>query len=47
MITIVQSENPVLRKIAKEVTISDITKPKMKEIIKDMIIGLNSQSDSR
>ncbi len=45
MITIVQSENPVLRKIAKEVTISDITKPKMKEIIKDMIIGLNSQSD--
>lgn len=45
MIEIVQSENPVLRKIAKEVPISNITKPKIKKVISDMIIGLNSQGD--
>jgi len=45
MIQIVQSENPVLRKIAKEVPIADITKPKIKKVLADMIIGLNSQDD--
>lgn len=42
---IVQSEDPVLRKIAKEVPISLITKPKIKKVISDMISALNSQSD--
>lgn len=45
MVEIIQSENPVLRKIAKEVPIADITKPKIKKILSDMIIGLNSQND--
>ena len=45
MIEIVQSENPVLRKIAAEVPISDITKPKLKKIISDMSEALNSQDD--
>lgn len=45
MIEIVQSENPVLRKIAKEVPVSLITKPKIKKILADMIVGLNSQDD--
>lgn len=45
MIEIVQSENPVLREIAKEVPISQIGKPKMKKILADMIVGLNSQDD--
>ena len=45
MIEIVQSENPVLREIAKEVPISEITKPKIKKILADMIVGLNSQDD--
>ncbi len=45
MISIVQSENPVLRKIAKEVPIPDINKPKIKKILADMISALNKQSD--
>lgn len=45
MVEIIQSENPVLRKIAKEVPVALITKSKIKKIIADMIIGLNSQSD--
>lgn len=45
MIEILQSEDPVLRKIAKEVPIALITKPKIKKIINDMISALNSQSD--
>jgi len=45
MIEIVQSENPVLREIAKEVPIADITKPKIKKILADMVVGLNSQDD--
>ena len=45
MVEIIQSENPVLRKIAKEVPLSDITKPKIKKVIADMISGLNSQDD--
>lgn len=45
MISIVQSEDPVLRKIAKEVPIADITKPKIKKILADMVSALNAQSD--
>ncbi|HAE36787.1 TPA: peptide deformylase [Candidatus Nomurabacteria bacterium] len=45
MIEIVQSENPVLRKIAKDVAVSLITKPKIKKIIADMIFALDSQND--
>lgn len=45
MIKIVQSENPVLRKKAVEVPISDIAKPKIQKIVHDMIVALDSQSD--
>lgn len=45
MIEIVQSENPVLRKIAKEVPVADIVKPKIQKVLSDMIIALNSQDD--
>lgn len=45
MLEIVQSENPVLRKIAKDVPISSITKPKIKKILSDMSEALNSQYD--
>jgi peptide deformylase len=46
MVEIIQKGDPVLREIAKEVPISDITKPKIKKIITDMISGLNSQDDA-
>jgi len=45
MIEIVQSENPVLRKIAVNVPITDIVKPKIQKIIKDMSEALHSQDD--
>ncbi|MCX6753914.1 MAG: peptide deformylase [Candidatus Nomurabacteria bacterium] len=45
MIPIVQNEDPVLRKIAKEVPVASITKPKIKKIIHDMSEALGSQSD--
>jgi len=45
MVIIVQNEDPVLRKIAKEVPIADITKPKIQKIITDMINALSSQDD--
>lgn len=45
MVEIIQSENPVLRKKAVEVPIADITKPKIKKIINDMVVALNSQDD--
>lgn len=45
MITIVQNGNPVLRKVAEEVIISDITKPKLKKILADMKKALHSQND--
>ncbi|MFA6355203.1 MAG: peptide deformylase [Candidatus Paceibacterota bacterium] len=45
MIEILQSEDPVLRKIAKEVPISLITKPKIQKVISNMISALNSQND--
>jgi peptide deformylase len=45
MIEIVQNGNPVLRKIAEEVALSAITKPKIQNIIKDMQEALHSQDD--
>ena len=45
MIEIVQNGHPVLRKIAKEVAISDITKPKVQKILEDMKKALHSQDD--
>lgn len=45
MLEIVQSENPVLRKIAKEVVVSDITKSKIKKILDNMVFALDSQND--
>ncbi len=45
MVEIIQSENPVLRIVSKEVPVTDITKPKIKSIIRDMILALDSQSD--
>ncbi len=45
MVEIIQSENPVLREIAAEVPLSDITKPKIKKVLADMISALNSQDD--
>jgi len=45
MIEIIQNDNPVLRKISKEVEISDITKPKIQNLLKDMSEALHSQDD--
>jgi peptide deformylase len=45
MVTIVQNGDKVLRKIAKDVAISDITKPKIKKILLDMVEALHSQDD--
>lgn len=45
MVEIVQSENPVLRKIAKEVPVATITNPKIQKILNDMKVALNSQND--
>jgi peptide deformylase len=45
MIEIVQNGNPVLRKIAKEVPISDIQKPKIQKVISDMSAALHGQDD--
>ena len=42
---IVQKENPVLREIAKEVPIKDITSSKIQKIISDMKKALASQDD--
>ena len=44
-VEIVQNGNPVLRKVATEVNISDITKPKIQKILKDMSKALHSQDD--
>lgn len=46
MIEIVQKQDPVLRKIAKEVPIKDITSPQVQKVIRDMKEALNSQDDS-
>ena len=45
MVTIVQSEDKVLRKISERVPISAITKPKIQKIISDMGEALDSQYD--
>ncbi len=45
MIEIVQTGDPVLREIAKEVPVEEITSPKIQKIISDMITALNSQND--
>lgn len=45
MFKIVQSEDKVLRKIAKEIPISNITKPKIQEILENMSEALHSQND--
>ena len=45
MVTIVQSEDKVLRKIAKEVPILNITKPKIQKVISEMGEALDSQYD--
>lgn len=45
MVTIVQTEDKVLRKIAKEVPVANITKPKIQQIIADMSEALDSQYD--
>lgn len=42
---IVQKEDKVLRQIAKEVPISDITKPKIQKIIADMFESLAGEED--
>lgn len=45
MKTIIQSGDPVLRKVAKEVPVKDITTPKIKKILKDMSATLHTQDD--
>ena len=45
MIEIVQEGDPVLRKIAKEIPQENITKPKIKKVLQDMIEALHSQYD--
>lgn len=45
MVDIVQNGNPVLRKIAQEVPLDEIGKPKFQKIFKDMSEALHSQYD--
>jgi peptide deformylase len=45
MVVIVQNGDKVLRKKSKEIPVSDITKPKIQKIIKDMNIALDGQYD--
>jgi len=45
MIEIVQNDNVVLRKIAKEVPVSEIRSPKMQKLLKDMSEALDGQED--
>ena len=42
---IVQKENKVLREQAKEIPVKEITTPKIKKILKEMSLALNSQDD--
>ena len=42
---IVQKENPVLREIAKEVPLKDISSAKIKKVIRDMKSALSTQQD--
>lgn len=45
MVDIVQKDNPILRDIAKEVPVEAITTPKIKKILADMKVALDSQDD--
>src|ERR1035437_8515354 len=45
MIEIVQNGNPVLRKKAREIPISDIKTPKIQKVIKDMMSALHGEDD--
>lgn len=45
MFTIIQNGDDTLRKISKEVSVSDITKPKIQKILEDMSEALHSQND--
>ncbi len=45
MIEIIQNGNPILRTVATTVPIADITKLKIKKVLKDMIYALHSQDD--
>ncbi|MFA7315622.1 MAG: peptide deformylase [Candidatus Paceibacterota bacterium] len=45
MITIVQNGHPALRKVALEVALSDIPKPKIKKVLLEMKEALHSQND--
>jgi len=45
MVEIIQNGNKVLRKIAKEVPIASITKPKIQKVLKEMSDALDSQND--
>ncbi|PIR40306.1 MAG: hypothetical protein COV33_00390, partial [Candidatus Zambryskibacteria bacterium CG10_big_fil_rev_8_21_14_0_10_34_34] len=42
---IIQKEDKILRRISKEVAISDIKKPKIKKIIQKMKEALNAEED--
>lgn len=45
MVEIVQDGNKTLRQIAKEVSVSEITKPEIQKILKDMSEALDGQND--
>jgi peptide deformylase len=45
MIEILDRDNPILRKIAKEVSPEKITSPEIQKVISDMRIALKSQDD--
>ncbi len=45
MVEIVQNGHPVLRKVAKEVPLSDISTPKIVNVLSDMKKALHSQDD--
>ena len=45
MIEIIQKENGILRQVAKEVPLENITSPEIKEIINDMKETLSAESD--
>ena len=45
MVKIVQNGDPVLRKVAPEVPLTEIVKPKIQKILKDMAVALHSQDD--
>ena len=45
MVKIIQNGEETLRKIAKKVSVSDIKKPELQKILKDMSDALDSQDD--